>query len=70
MYNPKVAHAHLPNSIVQMRSGEAQAPFIAGGNQTAYYLGLKGNNITSPECCFPKEGYSTFEKIIKIHSKK
>jgi hypothetical protein len=53
-----------------MRSGEAQAPFIAGGNQTAYYLGLRGNNITAPDCCFPKEGYSTFEKIIKIHSKK
>jgi hypothetical protein len=30
-----------------MKSGEYQPPFIAGGNQVAYNLGLRGNNITS-----------------------
>jgi len=52
-----------------MRSGEFQPRFIAGGNQTAYYLGLRGNNITSP---IPKSCgcYSTYEKIIKEHKAK
>ena len=68
MYNPKVLNSHLSNNIPQMRSGEFQPQFIAGGNQTAYYLGLRGNNITSPtentHC------YSCYEKIIKKHTKK
>ena len=69
MYNPKVQHPHLSNNIPQMRSGEFQPRFIAGGNQTAYYLGLRGNNITSP---IPKSCgcYSTYEKIIKEHKAK
>jgi len=50
-----------------MKSGKAQAPFIAGGNQVAYYLGFRGNNVTSelvqPEC------YSTYERIIKKQRK-
>ena len=68
MYNPKVSNPHLPNNITQMRSGDFQPRFIAGGNQTAYYLGLRGNNITSP---IPQtDCYSTYEKIIKKHTKK
>lgn len=68
MFNPKVLHPHLNNNIPQMRSGEYQPRFIAGGNQTAYYLGLRGNNITSE---MPKtDTYSTYEKIIKKHTKK
>ena len=43
----KVGHPNLSNNIVQMRSGGFQPPFIAGGNQVGYYLGIKGNNITS-----------------------
>lgn len=68
MYFPKVLDQQLPNNIPQMKSGKAQAPFIAGGNQVAYYLGLRGNNITSE---MPKtESYSSFEKIIKKQHKK
>jgi hypothetical protein len=68
MFNPKVLHTNLSNNIVQMRSGELQPRFIAGGNQTAYYLGLKGNNMTAemPDTTH----YSTYEKIIKKHTKK
>tara|TARA_R110000772_G_scaffold206307_1_gene316933 strand:- start:3371 stop:3574 length:204 start_codon:yes stop_codon:yes gene_type:complete len=67
MYNPKVLNSNLPNNITQMRSGGVQPPFIAGGNQTAFYLGFKGNNITSE---IPRtESYSTFEKIINKHKK-
>jgi len=47
MYHYKVVNPDAPNNIVQMRSGEKQVPFIAGGNQVAYYLGVRGNNITS-----------------------
>ena len=69
MFNPKVLNAHMSNNIPQMKSGEYQPRFIAGGNQTAYYLGLRGNNITainpSNEGC-----YSSYEKIIKKHTKK
>ena len=43
----KVGVPNLSNNIVQMRSGGFQPPFIAGGNQVGYYLGIKGNNITS-----------------------
>lgn len=51
-----------------MKSGEFQPRFIAGGNQTAYYLGLRGNNITAE---MPHtDTYSTYEKIIKKHTKK
>lgn len=39
----KVGHPNVSNNIVQMRSGGFQAPFIAGGNSVAYYLGKKGN---------------------------
>ena len=68
MFNPKVLNPYNSNNIVQMRSGELQPRFIAGGNQTAYYLGLKGNNITAE---MPKtDTYSTYEKIIKKHTKK
>lgn len=69
MFNPKVSHSALSNNIVQMKSGASQAPFIAGGNQTAYYLGLRGNNITSERPCGCSH-YSTFEKIIKKQHKK
>lgn len=68
MFNPKVLHPHLTNNIPQMKSGEFQPRFIAGGNQTAYYLGLRGNNITNE---IPQtDTYSTYEKIIKKHTKK
>jgi len=68
MYNPKVSNPNLSNNITQMRSGDLQPRFIAGGNQTAYYLGLRGNNITAT---MPKtDTYSTYEKIIKKHTKK
>lgn len=68
MFNPKVLHSHLSNNIPQMKSGEFQPRFIAGGNQTAYYLGLRGNNITAE---MPHtDTYSTYEKIIKKHTKK
>jgi hypothetical protein len=68
MFNPKVLHPNLTNSIPQMTSGEFQPRFIAGGNQTAYYLGLKGNNTTAE---IPQtDTYSTYEKIIKKHTKK
>ncbi len=47
MFFYKVLNENAPTNIVQTKSAEYQAPFIAGGNQTAYYLGLRGNNITS-----------------------
>lgn len=68
MFNPKATNPHLSNNIPQMRSGEFQPRFIAGGNQTAYYLGLRGNNITAENPSTTH--YSTFEKIIKKHTKK
>ena len=46
----KVGHAHISNDIPQMRSNGFQAPFIAGGNQVGYYLGVSGNNMTSLPC--------------------
>jgi hypothetical protein len=65
----KVSHPHISNNIPPMRSNGFQPPFIAGGNQVAYYLGIKGNNITEPEPC--GEGcYSTYKKVIKKHRKK
>jgi hypothetical protein len=68
MFNPKVLNANMPNSVTPMRSGEFQPRFIAGGNQTAYYLGIKGNNVTAD---IPKtDCYSCYEKIIKKHRKK
>jgi hypothetical protein len=68
MFHAKVLNPNLPHNIPQMRSGEFQPRFIAGGNQTAYYLGLRGNNITSP---MPQTNtYSTYERIIKEHTRK
>jgi hypothetical protein len=69
MFNPKTLNPHLSNNIPQMRSGEFQPRFIAGGNQVAYYLGIKGNSNTEPEPC--GEGcYSSYKKVIKKHRKK
>lgn len=62
----KVSHPNTSNNIPPMKSGGFQAPFIAGGNQTAYYLGIKGNNNTEPQAC--SQGcYSTYKKVIKKH---
>jgi hypothetical protein len=44
-FNPRVNLQNLSGNIPQLRN--TQPPFIAGGNQDAYYLGLKGNNMTS-----------------------
>jgi hypothetical protein len=64
----KVGNPTAPNNITQMKSGEYQPRFIAGGNQVAYYLGLRGNNITSP---MPTaQHYSTYESIIKGKGRK
>ena len=65
----KVNHAHAPNDIPQMRSAALQAPFIAGGNQTAYYLGLKGNTDTQPSVC-SGGCYSTYKKVVHSHKRK
>jgi len=57
----------MSNNITPMISGGFQPPFIAGGNQTAYYLGIKGNSDTTP---MPQtDNYSTYEKIMKEHKK-
>jgi hypothetical protein len=47
----KVGHNHISNDIPQMRSGAFQPPFIAGGNQVAYYLGERSNAITATTPC-------------------
>ena len=65
----KVSHPYTSNNIPPMRSGVFQAPFIAGGNQVAYYLGIKGNTNTEPEPC-SAGCYSTYQKVIKKHTKK
>jgi hypothetical protein len=68
----KVQHPHAPNDIAQMRSGGFQAPFYAGGNQVAYYLGLKSNAVTSISVN-PSDSdylYSATERIIKEHKGK
>ena len=67
MFNPKALNPNLSNNIPQMRSGELQPRFIAGGNQTAYYLGLRGNNMTAEIPC--DNCYSSYERIIKKQSK-
>ncbi len=45
MYHFKVLHPTIRNNLPQME--HVQPPFIAGGNQIAYHLGLRGNNSTS-----------------------
>ena len=60
----KVSHPNVSNNIPQMKSSGFQAPFIAGGNQIGYYLGIQSNANTTPEI---RGKYSTFKKIIKRH---
>ena len=68
-YSWKVGHQYASNNIPQMKSNSLQAPFIAGGNQTAYYLGLSSNAQTEGQPC--TEGcYSQYEKTIKKHMRK
>jgi hypothetical protein len=67
VYQFKVNHPYASNNMPQMRSGGFQSPFISGGNQVAYYLGVKGNTDTQPESC--GGCYSATEKILK-HKKK
>jgi len=64
----KATHPNASNNIPQMRSGGFQAPFISGGNQVAYYLGLKGNSMTSCQPCGGAE-YSTYKKVVRKHRK-
>lgn len=68
MFNPKVSQPNMSNNIPQMRSNDLQPPFISGGNQVGYYLGIKGNNQTSQ---VPQSShYSTYEKLINKHISK
>lgn len=62
-YSYKVAHPTMSNNIVQMAS--QQPAFRAGGNQSAFFLGLEGNNITSlNEYVKPRSFYlDTLERI-------
>lgn len=62
MYHCKTLHPHQSNNITPMVSGGFQSPFIAGGNQVAYYLGIQGNSGSTPP---DRSQYSTYEKIIK-----
>ena len=65
MYHFKVVHPNLSNNISQMRSNDLQPPFIAGGNQVAYNLGLRGNNITSTNQMPPHATeYSATQRIL------
>jgi len=63
MYNPKILHPNQSNNITPMISGGFQPPFIAGGNQVAYYLGIRGNS--GPTSMPDRSQYSTYEQIIK-----
>jgi len=63
----KVGHPHISNDIPQMRSGGFQPPFIAGGNQVAYYLGIKSNAITATTPC--SSCISHYEKVVKKHKR-
>jgi hypothetical protein len=66
----KVGHSHISNDIPQMRSGGFQPPFIAGGNQVGYYLGIKSNNITAlTPCSSCMSPYQEVKKKIKKSSK-
>jgi hypothetical protein len=65
MFNPKVLNPDMTNNIIQMRSGGFQPPFIAGGNQTAFYLGMKGNSDTTPQQPY----VSAYEMIVESHKK-
>lgn len=60
----KTSHPYASNNIPPMRSGGFQAPFIAGGNQVAYYLGIQGNTNTTPEAC-SQGRYSAYQKVTK-----
>ena len=60
----KVGVPNLSNNIVQMRSAGFQAPFIAGGNQVGYYLGLKANNITSNVAHTPHHTLSPTQMVM------
>lgn len=67
----KVGHPHISNNIPQMRSSGFQPPFIAGGNQVGYYLGIKGNNITAKTPCSScMSPYQEVKKHIKKSSRK
>ena len=57
----KISNPNVTNNIPQMKSAGFQAPFIAGGNQTAYYLGGRANNNTQPEPA--RREYSAYKII-------
>jgi hypothetical protein len=64
-YYYKVNHPTMSNNIIQMRS--QQPAFRAGGNQSAFFLGLEGNNITSVNEYVPRRSFylDTLEKLKK-----
>ena len=62
----KVGHAHISNSIVQMRSKGFQAPFYAGAMATIpYYLGMEQNH--SIEHRISRDYLSPTQRIIYAH---
>jgi hypothetical protein len=57
LFHWKVGNPTTSNNIVQMRSGNEQPPFRAGGNQVPFFLGVKGNCCITSTSVTPRSMY-------------
>ena len=65
-YSYKTNHPTMSNNIVQMAS--QQPAFRCGGNQSAFFLGLEANNITSVNEYVPRKSFY-LETLDRIRNK-
>ena len=70
MYQPKVSHPDMKNTVAPMKSGGDQPLFLFGGSQTPINLGLTPSQYQGSHESFPQSKQVDAAKLISLMKKK
>jgi hypothetical protein len=70
MFQPKVAHPEMKNTVAPMRSGGDQPLFLFGGSQTAVNLNLTPSQYQGAHSSFPQSKQVEAQRLQMLEKKK
>ena len=70
MYQPKVAHPNIRNTVAPMRSGGDQPLFLFGGSQTPVNLGLTPSQYQGSHESFSQSRQVDAQRLQMLEKKK
>lgn len=70
MFQPKVAHPEMKNTVAPMRSGGDQPLFLFGGSQTPVNLGLRPSQYQGSHESFPQSRQVDAQRLQMLEKKK